>query len=644
LLNQSKEKLSSNLKKVLIIGVDQSIPYLIKKFVSEGILPNISHLIEGGVFGEAYSCPPCDTPTNWTTIATGTTTAIHGATSFYLHVPGEPLDQGLKIRSRTSLSQYCGAEYLWDVADKNGLISFIINYPAGWPGSLKNGVISLLTWPLPESLPRTISYPKKMNFNLNSPKPSNQIIKAINPPRKLNSKSPLLQISIEIENDVIKQPLNLKAYIVDLGRNGYDSLSLHINSGEWQNINVGDWSEWIALDVITIHGKLPCLLKIQLLELASDGSQIALQLTSIYNTKGWTNPEKYGEEIIKNAMIHDIDEYIRTQKGDFMIDGKLKSYLSYAGRESFTIARAIEQARKKLGWHVCFFHIHILDSVNHRTLALMYEGSPLYTENGAKKAWEHVETAYKIIDDMVGSLMKTCIDEQTTVVYLSDHGALPSWRVANIALAFVRSNLLTYKWSQKNQKFFVDWKKTLAFPYLEPTYAWVNLKGREPHGIVNPSEYESVRDKIIDTLYQMKDPETGDKIVKLALRKEEAADLGQNGERVGDVVYFLNPPYMLFDGRFEQLDASEQAPDLLVKPEAYSSELNYAAHAYYLPDATLGNYSISVPVIFNGPGVKKGLELKNLINLIDIAPTLAKILGIPRPKTAEGRVLHEIFE
>ncbi|MFX1450364.1 MAG: alkaline phosphatase family protein [Promethearchaeota archaeon] len=637
--------MNPNSKKVLLIGVDQSIPYLIKRFINEGILPNINQLTEGGVIGEAYPCPPCDTPTNWTTIATGATTAVHGATSFYLHIPGEPLDYGLKIRSRSSLSRHCGAEYIWDTADRNGLTPLVLNYPAGWPSNFKNGVMSLLTWPLPESLPRTISYPIKLSYTLDSSDPIYKISKAKNSSKNFNTKSPLLQIIINIENKVIKKPFNFKVYIIDQDGTGYNSLFLPMGTeNEWQSLKIDEWSNWIPFNITTIHGILPCLLKLQLLELAPDGSKLRLQLTSIYNTKGWTTPEEFGEKIIKNAMVYDIYDFVKQQKVDYMIEGKVKSFLSYAGRETFTIARAIEYFKKNISWDLCFFHIHILDSVNHRTLAQLYEDSPFYTEKSAERALEHVETAYKIIDELVGSLMKNCVDKNTTVIFLSDHGALPAWKVVNIPLAFVRSNLLTYKWDQTAQKFMVDWKRTVAFPYLEPCYVWVNLKDREPHGIVSPSKYELVRDRIIESLYQLKDPETGDKIVKLALRKEDAEYLGQNGERIGDVVYFLNPPYMLFDAQMEQLNAAEQPPDLLIKPEAYNAVVNYAAHAYYLPTATLGNYSISVPLIINGPEIKKGHKLKDPVNLIDIAPTIANLLKIPKPKTTQGRVLHEIVE
>ena len=85
-------------RELLIIGIDGAVPDLIKKFSKKGMLPNIASLIDDGVLAEAYPCVPCGTPINWTTLATGATTATHGVTSFLIHVPGEPLDLGVSLR------------------------------------------------------------------------------------------------------------------------------------------------------------------------------------------------------------------------------------------------------------------------------------------------------------------------------------------------------------------------------------------------------------------------------------------------------------------------------------------------------------------------------------------------------------------
>ncbi len=436
----------------------------------------------------------------------------------------------------------------------------------------------------------------------------------------------------------------MKAYIIDTEGSGYDALAIKLGKeNKWEILKKDQWSDWISNDIITTeYEKLPCLFKVNIKELKSDGSALHLQFTSIYNTKGWTNPEHLGEKIIRNALIYDLTR--EQQKVDYMISGAVKSYLGIARNEALNIANIIKYMKSYMNWDVCFFHIHLLDSVNHRTLGNVYEESPLYTERKAEKSWEHIRIAYQIVDELVKSLMDSVVDEETVIVFVADHGAIPTWRVVNPLPALINADLLSYKKPDDNGNCAVDWSKTKAFPYLEPPYIWVNLKGRDPTGIVDQSEYETVRDQIIEALYQLRDPDTNEKIIKLAIKKEEAEYLGQNGERIGDVIYFLNPSYQLFDYRLEKLDPSLQPIDLLKKPAAYDAQVNCAAHAYFLPDAKLGDFSISVPLIIKGPGIKKGVQMKDIVDLIDVVPTLAHLLDIPQPSTFQGKILHQIME
>ncbi|MFX0070878.1 MAG: alkaline phosphatase family protein [Candidatus Hermodarchaeota archaeon] len=628
-------------KKVLLIGVDQAIPYLLNKYMDEGVLPNVRELVEGGVYTEAYSCPPCDTPTNWTTIATGATTADHGVTSFYLHVPGEPLDLGMQYRSRTQLSRNCTAEYFWDVADRSGLTPFVLNYPSGWPGNLRNGAMSLLVWPIPESLPRIIYSPIIQTFN-NKTKDSNQkISKANSFPNKNLSYSQPLQITLRINNGLIKIPYELILHIVDINGKGYDSLYIPSNSKDRdQIIKKNEWSDWISIKINTAHGELPCLLKVKILDINEEGEKIKIQSSAVFNIKGWTKPDSLGEEIIRNVPIYEPPE---VHEVEYLITGEIEPYLLYAREEATSIAEAIKFTKNHLGWNVCFFHIHFLDTVNHRTLGFLHKDSPLYSEASMEKANNSAKTAYMIMDELIGNL-KSCIDDDTLVIFVSDHGAIPTWKNANLINVFIDAGLVEYKWDDSRKRFIIDWEKSKIFPYFEPPYIWVNLKGRDPQGIVNQSEYEKVRDDIINALSEIKDPDTGRHVIKVAYRKEDAESLGQNGERIGDIVYFMNPPYQIFDGNSAQLNAAVISRRMMNKPDIYNAKGMFGAHAYYLPNEKFGGFSISVPLIVNGPGIKEGVKLTDNVNLIDIAPTLSNFLGISKPKDSYGRILHEIFK
>ena len=619
-------------KRLLLIGIDQSIPYLINQFLKEGILPNIAKLTESGVYGEAYSCPPCDTPTNWTTIATGAKTAEHGVTSFYTHLLGETLDYGMKYRSRTQLSRYCKAEYIWDAADNNGLIPFVMNYPAGWPANFKQGVMSLYSWPIPESLPKMIIPSSISILRLNIDENSE-----IEPEFKTDL--PVLKTTLNLSSYRFKEDIPIRIYIYKI--NGEDYIAIKVGDHK-DLIEIGfqKWSEWLSIKIKTNYGPLPCLVRFKILEFDRKTHDIKIQRSALYNLKGWTNPESFAEKLIKNVFEYDLP---KKQTVEFMIYGGMKKFLKSAQEESITLARSIIFAKKDLNWDLCYFHYHPLDTINHESLAFLYEDSPLYTEKKAEKTLKNVRVAYKIVDDLVGNLINGCVDNRTIVVFVSDHGAIPIWKIVNIPLIFSKTGLIKYKWNNIEKKYLIDWKNTVAFPYMEPPFVWVNLQNREPNGIVKQKDYENIRERIIETLYEIRDPDTNERIIELALRKEEANKYGLNGERVGDVVYFLKPSYGLFDGDLGILDASFLSKREFTSSICYPSRRFFGAHAYFLPETRLGDYSISVPLIINGPGVKKGSKLKKPANLVDLAPTLAYALNIQQLKNAQGSILHEIF-
>jgi predicted AlkP superfamily phosphohydrolase/phosphomutase len=628
----------NNEKKLLVIGIDQAIPYLLNKFLKEGLLPNIENLANNGIIGEGYSCPPCDTPTNWTTIATGATTAVHGVTSFYMHLPGEPLDLGMKYRSRTQLYKNCNAQYLWDVADSNGYKPFVLNYPSGWPSIFKNGVMSLYTWNVPESLPKMLISTEMymITSNTDSYLNSDEIFDYIFKDIQILAQN--LKMSIEGYNDFRK---DLKIDL-NMSNQKYDSIKIsEINSGKFEIVRENEWSQWIKLKINSEFGVLPCLFRIKPLMVEENGRFIKLERSGIYNTKGWSVPESFGEKFVKNVFEYDLP---KKREVDFMIYGKMKNFLISARNESLSLVQAVDFAKRDFGWNFCFFHYHPLDTINHDLLALLHKNSTVYSEAKASKALRNVKTAYQIVDEMVGELMKKCVDEDTITLFISDHGAIPIWKVVNITRILADAGLITYKFSNSQKKYIIDWNKTIAFPYMEPPFIWVNLKGREPSGIVSQKEYEAVRNQIIDVLLTAKDQKTNAKLIDKALKKEDTSDFGLNGERVGDVVYFLNPPYGVFDGDLDALDASSLSPSAYNKPISYNSKRFFGAHAYYTPETTFGNFSISVPLIISGKGIVKGKTLKKKVSLTDIAPTLSHLFNLPKPEQAQGTIIYDILE
>jgi arylsulfatase A-like enzyme len=154
---------------------------------------------------------------------------------------------------------------------------------------------------------------------------------------------------------------------------------------------------------------------------------------------------------------------------------------------------------------------------------------------------------------------------------------------------------------------------------------------------VKKSDYESVRDHVIDVLAALRDPENNRAIIDLVIRKEDHGDLHQKGNRIGDVIYFLNSPYSIFDGSLSDMDAAET--DMLDRPMCHDSEHIFGAHVYYLPTKRYGPFSNSVPIIISGPDMQQGMKRNGFTELIDIAPTVSSILHIASPAQSQGKII-----
>jgi hypothetical protein len=168
----------------------------------------------------------------------------------------------------------------------------------------------------------------------------------------------------------------------------------------------------------------------------------------------------------------------------------------------------------------------------------------------------------------------------------------------------------------------VDWSKTKAFP-LEPCHAhiFVNLKGRDPDGIVDPKDYRQTQEQIIEGLLAMRDPDTGERIVAVAIRKEDAGTLGvfqhQGYDRVGDVLFALKPAYManpfVYPVDVQYRDGTTRR---IPNPEGFEPAVlhrNFTGVHLALPSAP----EMLAALILAGPGVRH-LHRRQPIN-VDIA-------------------------
>ncbi len=265
---------------------------------------------------------------------------------------------------------------------------------------------------------------------------------------------------------------------------------------------------------------------------------------------------------------------------------------------------------KNKEWSLFFMHAHCPDHFYHGYINDI-ETDPAI-ENAERKF-------YNSLDRMLGNILSVIDENRTMVIVTSDHGATPTenikhpeYKIFGVNAILEKMGLCRIVQDPVTGVKDIDWTKTKAAAILS-CYVFINLKSRYPHGIVDDSEYENLRNEIIKAIYDYTDPLTGRKPAVFVLKKEDARIIGLYGEKIGDIVYGLYPEIGGEHGR----------------------------------QITTGEYNIgSLKGLFiaKGPGIKKGMKLERTVWLTDIVPTICYALNLPVPAQCEGGILYQIFE
>ncbi|HDN79456.1 MAG TPA: phosphodiesterase, partial [Chloroflexi bacterium] len=118
---------------------------------------------------------------------------------------------------------------------------------------------------------------------------------------------------------------------------------------------------------------------------------------------------------------------------------------------------------------------------------------------------------YRYIDREIGDILGM-VDDDTVVFVVSDHGARPMEGGICFNEWLVREGYLVLKEEPDRmvplEKVEIDWEHTIAWG--EGGYygrLFLNVKGREPQGVVAPDDYEKVREELREKLEALTDPE-----------------------------------------------------------------------------------------------------------------------------------------
>ncbi|MEK7699510.1 MAG: alkaline phosphatase family protein [Planctomycetota bacterium] len=351
-------------------------------------------------------------------------------------------------------------------------------------------------------------------------------------------------------------------------------------------------------------------------------------------------PPKMLCEIKKN-----VGKYILTANPNQGLDNYLKDILAMIENSTAT-AQYLMQAKE---WDFFMVVFTAADRVQQAFWKYMDKNHPGYNPESAKKYGNVIRDVYEKIDEKVGYLTKD-LPEDVRLVIVSGHGAGPLKGMINLNRWLEQKGLLQFKRSCsrppagmedlnksgtsespaalefKSLKDTIDWANTKAFAYGACGNIWINVKGREAGGIVESSELYAVEDCICTELPKLTDNH-GQKVVEKVYRKDELYR-GDFVDRALDIlVRWVDHAYhntcMLGAGEKEIFsDAGKMPP---TNPETNSS---------HKEDGIF---------IAKGMGIKNGEEIKGA-EIIDMAPTIFRLMGLPIPADMDGMPLDNMFE
>ncbi len=340
------------------------------------------------------------------------------------------------------------------------------------------------------------------------------------PPNKLFAKPPYISIpmTITVAND----------------RN---SIQIEV-SGQKLTLRPGQWSGWVRF--VFPFNPLIKLYGISRFHLISSQPEVRLYLSPInfdprHLPPGFkiSAPSRWAQELAEKFGLY---KTIGWQIDTWAISEGFADEQMFWDDMNWTVAkdRKIFDSLLNSDNDLVVQQFEFPDRVAHVFWRLIDPQHPDYDPVLAAKWGGAIEHAYELMDSIVGDAMRAADKDHAALIVLSDHGFTSFRRAVNYNTWLVQNGYLVLKTGVQvkaktvemlfDQGQFwenVDWSKSRAYA-MGLGEIYINLKGREAQGIVNPGpEYDALKRELEEKLPQMVDPATGEHPVRRVLAREQ---------------------------------------------------------------------------------------------------------------------------
>jgi predicted AlkP superfamily phosphohydrolase/phosphomutase len=629
--------IGSPAKRAIVIGMDGASMELVDRMIAWGHVPALKQLQERGVSRPMIGVFPTLTPPGWTALSTGTWPGSHEVMDFNIRAEGGPLGETI-WGINTGL---CQREYLWNAVERAGRTPILVKWEMSWPPTVINGAQVEGTGPGVSNHHQIAGYhlftggkwaprpiggdrdPETLDpsalqdgaeYDVVAIRPAEgwiEMPESGRPPLEVELMvRPLARGRTDMQRGASGTPKTYYGLIFASGDGGYDRVRISGSRNAAEAIAdlvVGTWSDWLT-DTFSIDGSpVEGAFQFKLIGLTPNSDEFELFVSQIWPTGGdFAVPGGTAEELFAA-----VGPFLQNPARDALGVFDDQTYFELLDIHHQRIADYAVHLASTRQWDVLFVETHATDYASHFFLSQADEisGADPATiarcRNGLAKTYESV-------DAMIARILELA-DDETVVFVVSDHGGTPNQHTpVEINDVLEQAGFVVFRTNPDTGEREPDLSQTTALG-MGLVHVFINLEGREPGGTVPAADYEATQQRIIDALLTYVDPTTGQRPFVLAVTRADAEMLNLAGKLVGDVVYALKPG---FDG----------------------------AHGKQLPSTSFGIGGQHSTFIMSGAGVRAGSRLGRQVRVVDVAPTISYLLGIPVDPRVEGGVIYEALE
>lgn len=634
-------------ERFIIVGFDGMDPSVAERLMEQGKLPHLAWMKRHGSMRALRTTNPAQSPVAWSAFSTGSNPAKtriydflkRNPATYYPDFSTVTIRRGqfalglIPTRAPSVVNNRQGTTF-WQIASSRGVRTAVLEAPIDFPPEkLQNGVLlSGLGVPDIRGTMGTFSYfatdatgasdtemgGKIARLTLDRTGRSRSVVHGPrNPFAHRDSEGRIPDLTIPLEFERVKR----------------NALRIALQ-GHVRVVRQGEWSDWYTIQfhvapLVTVRGIArfhvieafpevrvylspinldPRRPPIPISSPAAYSAQLARKL-GLYKTLGWPedtwalNEEKIDEEVFLEDLNYSFD------------------------RQRALVLDALRSMNPDL--FVTVFQS--TDKVQHMFWRLIDPQHPMYSRRLAARYGGAIDRVYMRADSLVGVLLDRCKDGRTTLLVCSDHGFSSFRKAVNINTWLVRHGYMTLSKldpvrDRTLEDLFgrgtfwpnVDWSRTRAYA-LALGQIYVNLRGRERLGAVEPGKpYNALRDELVRKFGALRDPDTGEPVVRKVYKREELYH-GPYFDEAPDLVVGFERGY-----RVSWQTSLGGIPPEIIEP----NERRWSAdHCSIDPDLVPGVLFSSKPLDSASPSI------------VDIAPTVLKRMGITPPASMDGRDL-----